>query len=493
MNSDLPFSIGLPNEIKLGSLDFALPPDARSTSIKVQPSNISSIVSNSYSLVGGIASKGIEYQFPVQNLIFDIPAGGSPSSFIDPRFTTLNFRMTITGGSTAPNAALLGAYLRSNANSFFDRCYTVAQNGNIIEDIGEYGLLNDTLLNLQMNNSVRDGIALQYGFQSGTAVESQGHAIPTLMTDLLASSNETHAYSVPLLNSVIGATADKFLNIGRTSKLQVVLQTASVLPITIVNYTTALTGGSFTVTLSDFTLQCEYVDIGLNALKMLDESLVNGKAYNKGTTYRTASVNLPASVYGQQQLLAGVRGSSVKSLFARFYDGTAAATTTTGSVNGKYDSKNPMINSICFNVAGTRYPQVPVNPLLNPSQAFRETQMAIGSFNSTQFQSCIVPSRYCVLSVGGTASSSATAAGTQDANYIIGSDPAKQSSFIFGENMEVIARRGVMSGLNATSAPVFLECNISSPPTNSHNVYIQAMMDVIYIHDVKTGDIQCRL
>ena len=29
--------IGLPNEMKLGNLDFSLPPDAKSTSVKIQP------------------------------------------------------------------------------------------------------------------------------------------------------------------------------------------------------------------------------------------------------------------------------------------------------------------------------------------------------------------------------------------------------------------------------------------------------------------------
>ena len=492
MNSDLPLTVGLPAEMKLGSLDFALPPDARSTSIKIQPSNISSVVSSSCSLVGGTASTGFEFQFPVQNLIFDLPCHGSPSTFIDPRFTTLNFRVNIAVG-TALNAAPVGAYLRSSANAFFDRSYTVAQNGNILEDITEYGLINDTLLNLQMNNSVRDGVALQYGFLSATGIESQGHQFSQLSTNAAANANESHAYSVPLLNSLFGCTADKFFNIGRTSKLQLVMQTAPILPITIINNATALTAGTFTVTISDITLQCEYVDIGINALRMLDESLVNGKAYNKGTTYRTASVTIPSAVAGQQTLLAGVRGSSIKSLFARFYDGSAVSTAATGTVNGKYDSKNPNVNAINFNIAGTRYPQVPINPLLNPSQAFRETQMAIGAWNSTQFQSCIPPARYCILSAGGTASSGTTGAGTQDYYYSVGSDPTKLASFIFGENVEIIARRGVMSGLNATSAPIFLECNVSTANTNSHNVYVQAMMDVIYVHDVNSGDVQARL
>ena len=102
--------------------------------------------------------------------------------------------------------------------------------------------------------------------------------------------------------------------------------------------------------------------------------------------------------------------------------------------------------------------------------------------------------RYCVLSTGGVASVAGTTSGTQDWNYqSIVSVPASQASFIFGENCEVIARRGVMSGLNATASPIFLECSIMTAPTNSHNVFIHSMQDVIYVHDVHSGDVQARL
>lgn len=345
-----------------------------------------------------------------------------------------------------------------------------------------------------MNNSCRDGTALQYGFDpSSTGNTSQGLPLPVLGGTTAGS--ESHSFSVPLINSLIGVTADKFFNIGRTSKLQVVFQTAGILPITFDNATGTLlssTGANFKVTLLDFSISLETVDIGMSALKSLDETLINGVAYNHGISYRTASVSLPASSSGQQTLLAGIRASSVKSLFARFQENGVLNNKT--SLNQKYDSKNPNISQICYNIGGQRFPQVPINPLLNPSQAFRELQMAVGAFNSSQFQSSIVPSRYCVLSAGGTVSAAGTTAGTQAYEYQNNTTSATaQSSFIFGQNCEIIARRGLMSGLNATSAPIFLECNIATANTNSHNIYVQGMIDVIYIHNVVTGDVQVRM
>ena len=133
--------------------------------------------------------------------------------------------------------------------------------------------MNDTLLNLQMNNSVRDGVALQYGLDpSSSNNTSQGVPFPLLQGTTTGS--ESHSFSVPLLNSVIGVTADKFFNIGRTSKLQLVFQTTGILPFTINNEcgTTLTTNAIFKVTILDFSLQLENIDINLSALKMLDET-----------------------------------------------------------------------------------------------------------------------------------------------------------------------------------------------------------------------------
>ena len=490
--SSLPSSVGLPQEMMLGNLDYSIPPDAKSFSVKVQPSNISQ-VQTTFSTGATATTYWGDMVFPAQNIIFDLPCGSSPSMFLDSRFTTLNFQMNVsyTNAGNIGTGTLYPSYLRGGAYSWFDRMYITSQNGQIVEDIGEFGLVNDTLVALQMNNSVRDGVANQYGFLSSTGIDSQGHAISMLAGNNTPNTNqtETHSYSIPLASGVVGVLADKFLNIGRTSKLQVVLQTSNIIPITGGINGAWTAGGTVQITLSNFSLQCEYVDIGVNALNMLDQTLVDGKSYIHGTTYRTASASLPA-VSGTTSLLAGIRASSVKSLFSRFaQSGTA---NTTNSVNGKYDSVNPIINSINYSVGGIKYPQTPINPLLAPSQAFRETQMAIGSFNNAQFQSSITPTNYCKLSAGGTAQAF-TVGATQEYSWNLGSSTTAQSQFIFGENVEVCARRGLLSGLNCTSAPIFVEMNIASAPTNAHTLYCIGMLDHVVIHDVRSGDIQVRI
>jgi len=481
----LPSSVSLPAEMQLGSLDYSLPPEARSYQVKVQPSNISSIVSPD--IIPTVSQVGGDYSFPSQQIIFDIPCGSSPSTFLDNRFSTLNFTATYACGSTT-GAVTTSAYLRSNANSFFDRMYITSQNGQILEDITEYGLVNDLLINFQMNHAVRTGTAMQYGFDDTNNTTSQGHSISTYTpnTGMAAGDTATYSYSVPILSGLVGVLADKFLNIGRTSKLQLVLQTSSILPITL---TSGATAGSLKVTLSNFSITCEYVDIGSSALKMLDQTLINNQAYIHGVSYRVTSNTIPASSSGNISLLAGIRNSSVKSLFVKYVDNVAVAITS--SVNSKYDGKNPMINNFAFNIGGMRYPSNPLNPLLLPSQAFSECEKAVGSFNNAQFQSCIPRVQYCKLSKGGTASGIAST--VQDANYTAGSLAASQCQFFMGYCLEVVAKRGILSGLNCSSAPIFVENYLSAASTNAHLVYVMAMIDCIFIHDVSSGDISVRL
>jgi len=487
----IPSAIGLPQEMKLGEVDFSLPPDARSYQVNVQPSNVSQVQQTGISLICAASSAPTTLpQFTSQTIYFDLPAGASPSTFIDNRFTTISFRANVAITTAVTAASITSAFQRSGGYSWFDRMYITAQNGNIVEDVTEYGLVNDLMVATQLNPATRDSLATQYGFNADAAsITAQGHQWSSIVGGAAVTATETFSYSIPLMSSLVGVTADRFFNIGRTNKLQIALQTATELPISILCSATAAAAGAMTVTLSDFAIQCQYVDIGPSALAMLDASLPDKKAYIHGQTYKTSSISMPA-VAGSQSLLAGIRGSSIKSLFARFQDGGAQS--TTNSINGKYDSKLPLLNSINFNVGGQKYPNNPVNPLLNPSRAFRALQMASGAFNNSQFQSAMPPAQYCKLAAGGTAQA-VTVGATQAYFWNLGSVQTGLCQFIYGEDLEVVARRGLMSGLNCNSAPVFVEFNAATAPTNAQVLYVHALSDVIYIHDTSSGDVQVRM
>lgn len=488
----LPSQVAVPVEMQVGRLGSSLPHEARSQPFKLFPTGTNS-VSSTFTIVGSSVPQN-DQSFPATPIIFDLPCGNSPDMFLDNRFSTINYRMTVSVATAGTSCVVASGFLRSSAYSFFDRMYITSQNGQILEDIGEYGVVADTLINLQMSPALRQSLSPMMGFNS-TFDNNQGVSLGIFTSNtFVAGQNESHSFSVPLISSLLGATANNMPNLGRTSKLQLVLQTASILPLTVLTGAVT-TGGTYTVTLSDFSLSLETISIGLPALQMIDSTMAvdamgNKNAYYSGITYRTTTNTIPAGSSGTFSSICGLRGSSVKSLFARFLD--TGTNSLANSVNQKYDSKNPNLNSINFNLGGVRFPPTPVNPLLNPSLAFRELQMAIGSFNSSSFQ-CSNSGRYSILAAGGTATTLTTAINTQDYIWTLGSSVSQLCQFVFGSNVEIIARRGIFSGQNCNNINIILEGNIGTANTNLITSYIVAMLDVIFIHNVMTGDISVRI
>lgn len=485
----LPSKIGVPAEMQ-PSLSYSLPADSRSYQVRVQPSNVSSVTSSTLStgtttVTGVLAS---DLAFPNTNIIFDIPTGQSPSTYLDTRFTTVNFRCTVTvvGSGAGTGPANQTAFQRAGGASWLDQMTIYAGDGSVAEQVNEYGLVSDAITQLMYSQSQRDAVALPYGFTSSTNNDNQGHSHEALTGINATSSVSCHSYSLPVMSGLIGSAADSFLNVGRVSKLQLVFQTPSVLPITITNavLSTAIT---FNVVLSDFTLGLEYCDIGMGALSMIDQSLIDGQFYSHGTTYKVSSTVLPATS-GSVSLLSGLRGSSLKSLVTRFQENNL-----TNSCNQKYDSRNPNLSAFSYSIGGMRYPQAQINTLTQPALAYTETLKAIGAFNSALFNPSIIPSQFCLLSAGGIAQA-LTNTNNSDFYYnTTASVGNKQAGFHIGENLERCAKRGVFSGLDCTSAPIFNELTIQNAITNAHSVYNIGIFDAVYIHNISSGLIQTRM
>jgi hypothetical protein len=142
-------------------------------------------------------------------------------------------------------------------------------------------------------------------------------------------------------------------------------------------------------------------------------------------------------------------------------------------------------------------PNVPVNPLLSPANSMRETQMAFGNFYSNTQTTSVIPTQYCRL----CHSANSAAVGvftynvgtTQDMLWNYTSSITNQCAYLFGVNTEVVSRRGLFSGLNCLTSPIFLELNIATANIYSVTAYVTALLDVIYIHNVVSGDIQVRI
>lgn len=475
--------VAFPKELQ-NEIDYQLPPSVSSYNVKVVPSNGSQFQSSTQTLT---ASSTLQLNGSNQNIIFDVPSGQSKSVFCDPRFTTLNFRVNYEIVNTPSAAVITSAQLRSSGYSHYDRCYTQSQSGVILDDVNLVGLVQDTLIGLELNVADRDSLALMYGFQYeddlvNSVNVNQGHKIAGIdATTLVGSTSKYYSYSMPLLNSLIGKGAKKFFQIGATNKLQVVLQTAAVIPVTFITGS-ATTTATFRVTIDNVFLSMQYVDIGMEGLKMLNKT---GLQYYDAVTYRVSSATLPSSA-GAVSLLTGVRGSSVKALWSRFCEATTLS--TAGCVNGIYDSKMPQATSISYNVNGVLNPPNPIDLLHAPATSMSLLQESNGSFNNYEFKSSLVPNNYLCYVPGGTLATDA------DQNITTSASLATSlAQFIFGVNMEKISKYGILDGANLNSGNTFLNMNLANASTNTLTIFFIAKLDIIYILDSATGEVSVRL
>lgn len=476
-------NVAFPKELSK-EVSYQVPPDVNSYTVKVVPSNVQQVVSTVQST--GTTAGIIPFLGNSQNINFDIPAGQSKSVFIDPRFSTLSWRCTYEVVSNGSSVVVASANLRSNAMAHFDREFIESQSGVLLDDVNNIGLVSDTELQLGVDVAQRDGYALMYGlnYESATANalnSNQGHSIANFVGTLAASTNY-YSYSVPLLNSLIGTGASKMFQIGATNRLRLSLVTSSILPITF-NLTSATTAATIKVTYDNFALNLQYVDVGMEGLKMLGKT--GGVQYYNGITHRVSSTTVPASTSGTLSLLTGLKGSSVRSVISRFSETTLS---TAGCANGIYDSKMPQATSINYNINGLRVPSNPTDLLHNPAYAFTCLQQANANFKNGEFRSGIVPSQYCIYIPGGTLASDADDNITASASSAV-----NLASFMFGENLEKIAKEGILSGMNLNAGQTFLEMNIANGNTNAYTVYFVAKQDIIYIHDLDSGEISVRL
>jgi hypothetical protein len=493
--ANLPTTIALPQELEFGSLKPVIPYETTNNSVKVyainQPSVSATLSTGASSATAGVTP---DQSFPQTDIVFDLPASMA-NTVIDTRFSSINYKMTITVGTAGAGTVVIdNANLRSSGYSWFDNLRVTGQT-NILENIQEFGLTMDTVLQATMGQADRECNALNYGFKSNfTGINNIGMPLPVLTkgtasfgTNGLLTTGATTStnFTLPLPSAIVGVLNDKFFPIGLTKKLLVALTTASIAPITIYTGTTVGTAVNYTVTLSDFWLNLEYINIGSSAMSQIVSSLHDGKMFLNGQTYRTTTSPIGASQSGALTIPCAISGTSVKSLIVRFHE-TKASPDSTTSLWGKYSSSNPNLNAVSFNVSGLN--TLIYDPLKYPAQAFRNLLLGFGSYNSTQFSSSISPVYYTRLTSGGT--SSGLTSTTQDQLWQTGCNIGYQNAFFISENLEKIPRRSIMGGgTDLTYSKLNLNLNIAAANSNPVNVYVHALLDTIIVVDINSGDV----
>jgi len=485
-------AMGLPASLKY-DLPPSLPDSARAYSVNVAPDGITSV-----SLTGNVGGSGALFainttgsfgNFTSQMVSFTLPSGMSQSVFMDPGSTTLSFILTYTV-ATAGSATSASMNLIGSAASFFDTL-VVYSNSVPVETINAYGLLQKFLLANTVNLSERNGgMSICMGSDSNSA---NGIDLP-----FAAAATYRMHFTIPLL-SIIGAnTSDKFIPIGSLNNVQLQLQTANIMPI--VSYCTAVATQPVinTFSLSEFTLNMKYVDVGDAASQLLAQTLVDGKWFIKAQTYTQSSVTLPANSSGTQQILLQIRNTSLKSVIHQF-----GIVQGNNCPNGYYDAINPGLTSRQIQVGGFYYPNKPINDCGRPSEGYQYLIQALTQGGSIvkSFGTVITRDMYnsvfptvpansdVVCQVpGGVASALRPLYSGSDATSV--NITRWPNSFYCGYDLE--KRSGILfQGINSRSAAPFLNLFLGAS-TGSNTILVNAwgISDVILQIDVVAKEIK---
>lgn len=479
------------------ALKYDLPPSmsdsARSYSVNVSPDGITSVTGPAMTTTAFVnGDTGKFGNFSSQIVSFTIPSGMSDSVFMDPTATTLSFTLTYTVSGTAasiggtnPSINLIGS-----AASWFDQLVLYSNNVPI-ETINQYGLLQNFLLQNTVNQSERVGgisVAMGADTNSANGMEIGFSSTASGGTSTLYRYN----FCIPLL-SVIGVNTDKFIPIGSINNLQLQMTTANIMPLVSYCNGTVTTNPTFSAfTLSEFSLNMKYVDVGDMAAALLRQTLKDGKWFIKSVTYTNSAVTIPSGSAGSQQLLLQIRNSSVKSIIHQF--GTSQSVTCP---NGYYDAINPCLNTRQCQVGGQFYPNKPINDLQRPAEGYTYLIQSLGGgiakslgtvVSREMYNTLLGPTSAATLyALGADSYCQYTSAATRVAPSGIDAADANvtkyPSSAYYGYDLEKTNSGTLFSGVNTRASPPFLNLFLALASTSSIICQAWGMSDVILSFD----------
>jgi hypothetical protein len=246
---------------------------------------------------------------------------------------------------------------------------------------------------------------------------------------------------------------------------------------------------TLSVVLDNFSINLHYVYLDDKSASLLGSPKTH---YLHGITNRASSATLNSGLTGQASILMGLRGQSVRGIATRFTD---SALTTTGSINGIFDSKACLASQINYFLNGSqRVPQNPLSVNNAPASVFTQALFASEAFTQKEFRYAGVPTNFTTY---WATSTSPTSANGYDQN-LVNSGSASQTNaiqnFCFAQDLRKCSTSAILDGANLSGgANNYLELNITNAP--SANVYVTfiASLDIIYMIDMDAGTIDFRM
>jgi hypothetical protein len=426
----------LPKEINYGKKNISLP---KGTSC----------------INGAVSTPATGFSFTQnQQIQFNLPS----RSYLVPESIYLRYRIALTGG--AADSWGLGAF---PAYSVFSQCQTII-GSNVVENIANYGALNNFILTTKLNYSQKVGLACAFGVGNVTntgAVQAYSTAFTNANCnawDVAAASNEVKTMAIPL--NCLFSNSDSLIPLKFMPACQITLTTEALTNCFAVGTTTPITG--YTIT------NCELVYDLVDFNDEVDQAVMSmaddrGKIMIKSQSYATSGQTTNAVSSGTIEYVYAMRLASIKGL-ALLMPGLHAS-----SFNKSFDSLDITSNngSYQFNVANVQYPSRPISTVLNKNGALME----LGSFFGPSHD--LASSNFSITPTEWSYNNTATTTFEQPGKFYIATNTERLST-----------NDALLSGISSQLSSLSVRIELGTTTTNAQNLILVALYDAILEVDV---------
>jgi hypothetical protein len=488
--------ISLPAAI-LPSVSGVLSAGCTSQFVRIQPNNLSSIVSAESGEVSASTTVPTIIAFPSVPIEFTVPSGSSKNVFIDTSKSTIQFRVRYEVSTASTANYTIASHLQSSAHSWFERLQEKV-NGMVTDDQTGWDVACNSDLNWAYNVADRDSNVLSLGLRGesptiDSANMTQGHLIPAwtkATAGAISTGSNYFSYAIPFKSAMLGVDAKSMFPIGRAGKVDFTLYPPNVAPVTILSTAAGGTGAKFKVTIDQIYAEFFYLTLDEQSASLLPSP--DRPWSMSGVTHRVGNGQLPAAS-GAISVQVPLRVKSARSLSTRFVD---SVQDTTGSVNGKYDSKCPLVTAMSYYLAGQkRVPNVPHSTQFSLANVFNHTLQAYYDGGVDRLKS------KCGMAQDGFATYIKTATAPTSANGFDQALITATSStlyysicgFEFAEDLRLASTSNFLNGTDLTSSNSYLELNqTASHPSNIQYLTFIAKADIIYVI-MPNGNVEVRV
>ena len=321
--------------------------------------------SRAFRMVVGPLNSGA--QNPGDIMRFDVPVG-RPNAFIDTDNTYLLFQVKSTGAATPTNDLTI----QGSAYCFFNRL-TVLSQGQVLEDIQNYNVLCNALLDVQMGAV---DAATTGSVHLGTGTDSAQSQNIVKFGQSIAANGGVKEFALPLaLSGVLGSGCSKYLPVQKVNdlRLELVLET-------VIN---SVVGTSPNWQILQPQLVLQYVEIEPHMAAELERA-TGGRYLVSTTSWRNYSSVLSTASRTADSILIPARYSSLRTLLSVWRNNTNISDGTKynqiARVNPFYGGTSGLTSSIQWSIGSVLVPQSPLR--FGTAETFLATQQAFHQLSS---------------------------------------------------------------------------------------------------------------